>query len=226
MSAVPRPSRPGEDPHPDEALVREAMAGDADALDELLARSRRNALRWAARIVGKDEAEDIVQEAFLLACRFIGSLHEPSKFENWLFSIVRFRAFRLGRKEARRRVGRIEFDDDVVTAISLFAFSRRLPEEEDAELVEALSRMPLPYGEVLRHHFLDGHSHQRIAEMSGASLSAVKYRCARGKELLREILGEMRTPLPRRVESACRSCSRAGDRHHRPGGPPEAVWSS
>ena len=207
MSANPRPQVSLAAPLPDETLVRRSVAGDTGALEELLSRHRGTALGCAARIVGRDEAEDIVQDAFLLACRFIGSVQEPAKFERWLLAIVRFRAFRAVRKESPWKRGRVTLDDGVEASISLVAFSRRRPEEGDAELLEALSRMPPAYGEVLRYHFLHGLPHQAIADLGGVPLSTVKYRCSRGKELLRAALREMRSPsLPSRVETACGAC--------------------
>lgn len=225
MSAVPQSPQLEGSRLPEEPLVRRAMAGDAGALDELLARHRETALRCASRVVGRDEAEDIVQDAFLLAIRFIKSVQEPAKFDRWLLAIVRFRAFRAIRKETPLRRGRVQLDDGVVATISLVAFSRRRPEEGDAELLEALSRMPAQYGEVLRYHFLHGLPHQQIAEMGGVPLSTVKYRCARGKELLRGVLRDMRAPLSSRIESTCGSCSRGPSRAHCAKGLPAGVPS-
>ena len=52
---------------PDEVLVVAAILGDLDAFDELAARYRAAVVRTAQAIVGREDAEDVAQDALLLA---------------------------------------------------------------------------------------------------------------------------------------------------------------
>jgi len=52
-------------------------------------------------------------------------------------------------------------------------------------LLAALENIPSEYAEVIRYHFLHDLPHQKIADFLGIPLSTVKWRCFRGKEILR-----------------------------------------
>jgi protein SCO1/2 len=62
---------------------------------------------------------------------------------------------------------------------------------------------------VIRLHFLHGLPHRKIADLIGVSLPTVKWRCARGKELIRDLLRPGSVPIAR-LEKNCRGCSREG----------------
>lgn len=204
-----RKTAPGEPPPgfwadlTDEALVSRTLAGTGDAFDELARRHRASALRTAASIVGPDRAEDVVQDAFYLAYRALRMLHDPARFPQWLGRITRYRAMRLGRTESRRAAGRVSFEGDFPEVPRL----AESPEEHDdvARLEAALGRIPETFSGVLRLHFLEGLPHQKIAEQLGVSLSTSKWRCFRGKQLLRSLL-QPSEPVTARIESACERC--------------------
>src|SRR5436309_14932911 len=96
---------------PDEVLVVAAILGDLDAFDELATRYRAAVMRVAQAIVGRDDAEDVAQDALLLAFKALPSIEDPTKFAAWLSAITRHRALRFNRKESAHKRGRIEFDE-------------------------------------------------------------------------------------------------------------------
>lgn len=63
------------------------MAGDVESC-ELLVRHRDTVLRVAARIVGRDEAEDVAQDAFLRAFHRLPRLRGEAPFRAWLLRIA------------------------------------------------------------------------------------------------------------------------------------------
>jgi hypothetical protein len=75
----------------------------------------------------------------------------------------------------------------------------------DDLLRNALERIPPEYAEVLRLHFLHGMPHQKIAEFLSVPLSTVKWRCFRGKQMVRCIVHPEGCDL-KRVADACREC--------------------
>src|SRR5512135_1427679 len=87
----------------DEALVVTALLGDLDAFDTLASRYRPAVIRTARAIVGAEDAEDVAQEAFLLAFKALPSLEEPAKFAVWLSAITRHFSYRFARRERTRR---------------------------------------------------------------------------------------------------------------------------
>jgi RNA polymerase sigma-70 factor (ECF subfamily) len=70
-------------------LVRCAVRGDAAALGLVLHRHRPSLLAIAIGLVGRDDAEDIVHDAFLVALRYVDELRDPSAAGAWLRAIVR-----------------------------------------------------------------------------------------------------------------------------------------
>jgi RNA polymerase sigma factor (sigma-70 family) len=74
----------------DAELVRTAQSGDAASLGILLESHRAPLYALALRFLGHGpDAQDAVQDAFLLAVRKIGQLKEPEAVGGWLRSIAR-----------------------------------------------------------------------------------------------------------------------------------------
>lgn len=121
----------------------------------------------------------------LLAHRALTSLADRTKFSRWLLAITRWRALRVGRREGRHDAGRVALNESVLETLSDLASAPRNSGVGDDLLLEALQSIPPEYAEVIRYHFLHGLPHQKIAELLGAPLSTVKWRCFRGKEILR-----------------------------------------
>src|SRR5258706_15307482 len=72
----------------DEALVSRAALGDNHAFDEITIRYQDRVFRLACRLVGNDDAPDVVQEGFLSVYRNIASFRHESRFGTWLYRII------------------------------------------------------------------------------------------------------------------------------------------
>src|ERR671939_25061 len=171
---------------PDELLVIEAILGDFDAFDELALRYRAAVVRTAQGVVGRDDAEDVAQDALLLAFKALPSIEDPTKFAAWLSAITRHRALRFNKRESARRQGRIEMDDLLLEKIAALAGPMIDEHDADEEVRLALENIPADYALVLRLRFQDEMPLKRIAAFLGVALSTVKWRLHRGKQLLRE----------------------------------------
>ena len=171
---------------PDEVLVVAAILGDLDAFGELAGRYRPAVVRTAQSIVGRDDAEDVAQDALLLAFKALPSIEEPSKFAAWLSAITRHRALRFSKRERPHKAGRIDLDEFLIDQVRALGLPLSTQAEEDDELRLALESVPSDYALVLRLRFFDEMPLKRIAAFLGASLTTVKWRIHRGKQLLRE----------------------------------------
>jgi RNA polymerase sigma-70 factor (ECF subfamily) len=70
-------------------LIREAQAGSRAAFDALVRQYDRQVLRLALHLTGSEaEAEDVYQEAFLKAFRYIGNFRFECSFYTWIYRIV------------------------------------------------------------------------------------------------------------------------------------------
>src|SRR4249919_2820953 len=102
MSAIqPRVGEPVSD---ELALVQAAKKGDVSAFEELVKRYDRNVFRIAQHITqNREDAEDVVQDAFLKAYEKLNQFQGNSKFYTWLVriavneSLMRLRKRRTGK---------------------------------------------------------------------------------------------------------------------------------
>lgn len=171
---------------PDEVLVVAAILGDLDAFDELAARYRSAVVRTAQAIVGREDAEDVAQDALLLAFKALPSIDEPPKFAAWLSAITRHRALRFGKRERSHQAGRVDLDEFLLERVQALGHPLVARSEGDDEVKLALENVPAEYALVLRLRFFDEMPLKRIGAFLGAPLSTVKWRIHRGKQLLRE----------------------------------------
>ena len=74
---------------PETELIREAQAGSRVAFDTLVRQYEQQVLRLALHLTGSEhDAEDIYQEAFLKAYRYIGNFRFECSFYTWIYRIV------------------------------------------------------------------------------------------------------------------------------------------
>ena len=169
---------------PDEVLVVAAILGDLDAFDELATRYRAAVVRTARAVVGREDAEDVAQDAWLLAFKALPSIEDPTRFAAWLAVITRHRAFRFNKQQRAHQTGRVELDELLLEKLA--ALGTPVIDSEDDELSRALENLPADYALALRLRFLDEMPLKRIAAFLGVPVSTVKWRVHRGKQLLRE----------------------------------------
>jgi RNA polymerase sigma-70 factor (ECF subfamily) len=186
------------DPASDElALVRAAKAGDMEAFEQLVKRYDRNVFRIAQHITqNREDAEDVVQDAFLKAYGNLSQFQEQSKFYTWLVRIaVNEALMKLRRRRPERTVS---LDQDVQTDED--SMPREVadwspnPEQQysQAELREILGKtiqgLPASFRTVFVLRDVEGLSTEETAEALGLSIPAVKSRLLRARLQLRERL--------------------------------------
>ncbi len=180
----------GEAP-PDEILVVAAILGDLEAFNELVLRYRAAVVRTAQALAGPNDAEDVAQEALLLAFKALPSIEDPTRFAAWLMAITRHRALRSRLQDRRRRDTYVELDALLLERVAALS-APYLPDVETREELEtALRHLPEDYALVLRLHYLDAMPQKRIAAFLGISLSTVKWRVYHGKKLMRAELDRL-----------------------------------
>ena len=173
---------------PDEVLVLGAILGNLEAFEQLVLRYRPAVVRLARTIVGGDDAEDVAQDALLLAFKALPGIEEPRRFAAWLSAITRHRALRFSKSEDKHVSKRVALDEALIEKIEALAVPAAKNAEEnerDQEMISALDSLSADYAMPLRLHFLDEMPLKRIAAFMGVPLSTVKWRIHHGKKLLR-----------------------------------------
>jgi len=180
------------------ALVQAAKRGDDSAFEELVRRYDRNVFRIAQHITqNREDAEDVVQEAFLKAYSNLAKFQEQSKFYTWLVRIaVNEALMKLRRRKPERTVS---LDEDIKTEDD--SLPREIadwspnPEQQytQAELREILSKtiqgLPPGFRTVFVLRDVEGLSTEETAAALELSVPAVKSRLLRARLQLRERLG-------------------------------------
>lgn len=177
------------DTAPDAVLVLAAILGDLRSFDVLALRYRAAAYRVAQTIAGNELAEDIVQEAFLLAFKALPSIEEPDKFASWLYAITRHAAYRLGQRTRQERAQRVELDEALLENSAVLAQPFKPLESIDAAWVRAaIETLDEEYRLILQLRFDDEMPLRRIADFLDLPLTTVKWRLHRAKKLLKQQL--------------------------------------
>jgi RNA polymerase sigma-70 factor (ECF subfamily) len=185
------------EPHPDVALVARVRAGDVSAYDELVRKYERQIFRIAQHITqNREDAEDVMQDAFLKAYEKLEQFQGNSKFYTWLVRIAVNESLMRLRK---RRTGKmVSIDEDIETEEG--SVPRDLadwapnPEQNytQAELAKILRKtikgLPPGFRVVFVLRDVDGLSTEETAESLGLSVPAVKSRLLRARLQLRERL--------------------------------------
>jgi RNA polymerase sigma-70 factor, ECF subfamily len=161
---------------PDPQLVASARTGDLEAFSQLVRRYQGHVWRLSYRLVHDETvADDVTQDAFVRAYRFLPRYRGDSKFSTWLFSITRNCALdELRRVERRRRL-----------AAELRTQEHR-PGDHGArlEVAEALAALPRELREPVVLIDMFGTSYAEVAAMLGVPLGTIKSRVHRARELL------------------------------------------
>src|SRR6202158_662795 len=181
------------------SLVRAAKQGDDAAFEELVRRYDRNVFRIAQHITqNREDAEDVVQDAFLKAYQNLGQFQGQSKFYTWLVRIaVNEALMRLRRRRPERMVS---IDEDIKTEED--SMPREIadwspnPEQlyTQSELKEILGKtiqgLPPGFRTLFLLRAVEGLSTEASASALELSVPAVKSRLLRARLQLRERLNK------------------------------------
>ena len=177
-------------PPPDGELVASALAGDLDAFATLLRRNESVAPRVAVVIAGPDDADDVLQEAYLRAPRALGRFRADAEFRPWLLAIVANQA-RNHRRSAWRR-GNL--------ALRLAARAATAPDGPDDAAVDderrrlvldALDHLPPKDRLVIACRYLLDLSEAETAAVTGWPTGTVKSRLSRALARLQVALAPL-----------------------------------
>src|SRR6185436_19693826 len=88
--------------HPDELLVRRILAGETACFELLMRRNNQRVFRAVRAIVGSDdEAQDVMQEAYVNAYAHLADFAGRARFSTWLVRIAVNEAFARARRNGR-----------------------------------------------------------------------------------------------------------------------------
>lgn len=186
-SAVPSAEPP--DPHEAAAIAR-VQRGDAEAFDLLVRRYMRTGYAVAFRVLGhREDAEDVVQEAFLAALANIGTFDTSRRFGPWFHRIVVTRGLNFRKSRGRRATESL--DDAGVASAEPGPAAAAEREGLRHSVADALRRLPERQRMVVQLFELDGFSGAEIAGMLGLSPGTVRWYLHEARQSLRGMLAHL-----------------------------------
>ena len=158
-------------------LIERIKSGDAEAFSEFYKCYAPMVHGIVLARVGRDEAQDIVQEVFLSAYKNLHTLRDVNAVGAWLAMIARNRATEFYRQAKPTE----ELPEDLKGKDDSKAEAR--------EILETIRTLPDAYRETLVLRLIEGLSGQEIAELTGLTPESVRVNLHRGMKILRGKLG-------------------------------------
>jgi len=175
----------------DQQLIQQVLAGRVESFGLLVQRYQDRLFNGMVPILRSEpEAEDIVQEAFVLAFTKLDSFQGNSAFFTWLYRI----AYNLAISRLRRRRGGVSLDSQrEKTGFDLpdvsASPSSNLEQQERIELVhEALGKLSEEHRSILVLREMQELDYEAISEILDLPIGTVRSRLHRAREQLREQL--------------------------------------
>lgn len=132
-----------------------------------------------------DDAEDMVQDAFVRLYRALPRYEERQRFEPWLFQILG-NCCRTANSVWGRENARATDDELAIERVASTDDPSRLAEMGWSDAVRrALAEVPEHNREIFLLHYIEGFSYDEIERMTGVKQSALKMRVKRAAEFLR-----------------------------------------
>jgi len=198
-AASERKANPGVDPGRLDVLVNSAKSGDIAAFSELYGLYGKKILNYIFRLTGsREEAEDLMQDTFVLAFKNLDSLKENVKFQSWLFRIAQNNVFQKyrGKTPQLESIDVHDSSGELTSGITELATPTKGPEDKllSAELEKivqrAINELPEKYRQVFVLSAVQRLSYQEIAEIVGRSLASVKSDIHRARVEVRDKIKE------------------------------------
>src|SRR5438445_13284270 len=175
---------PKKQEEPDQSPKEELMSFEAAMLPHLDA--AHNLARWLLR--NEQDAQDVVQEAYLRAFRSFSGFHGTNG-RAWLLTIVRNTAYTLLKKNRAVDLT-TPFDEEIqATGHESVSPATILEHAEDAQLLkESMDELPVQFREILALRHQEGLSYKEIADIAQIPPGTVMSRLARARAKLKEYL--------------------------------------
>jgi len=191
----------------DELLVKFFVDSQhEEAFTELVNRYSDKVYRLAYRITGNpDDAEEVLQEVFIILVEKLNTFRQESKFSTWLYRVAANASYMFLRGGKKNKESEVSFDDykpyndhGVLEGVQDKDWSDipdyKLLSLEGTQLIEkAISELPQEYKIVFHMKDIEGMTSKEIAKILNLSLPAVKSRVLRARLFLRDKLSNYYT---------------------------------
>jgi RNA polymerase sigma-70 factor (ECF subfamily) len=174
----------------DAELVERARNGDREAFGELVERHQQAVFRTAlAALRSRDDAEEVVQEAFISAMERIQAFRGEASFKTWLLAITWNRALDKRRHLGswlRRFVSRDPSEAPDFVSPHPSQEATLVDREARDEVRRMVRKLPAKYRDPLLLSASGEHTFEEIGALLGIAVGTAKWRAMEGRRLLKE----------------------------------------
>jgi RNA polymerase sigma-70 factor (ECF subfamily) len=179
----------------DAAVIARVLRGDKQQFALLVARYQSGLYRHAVSMVlDHDVASDMVQETLVRAYARLSTCRDHDRFRAWLFQMLRNRCLDHLKDVRRRNVSlerALDVPDPAEEPVAQMERTRLR-----GEIVRALEQLPDAQREAFLMHYVEELPYETMAELLGASVSALKMRVLRARDTLGAILRNKDVTVP------------------------------
>jgi RNA polymerase sigma-70 factor (ECF subfamily) len=174
-------------------LLDRARAGDAEAFASVFEALRPVVFAVACRLVGPDDANDVVMDAYLKAWQSLPGFRGGSSLRTWLYRITRNCALDRLRRRTRERAWVVHDEEGGgppdVPDPGEPGPDARLEQAEERTLVRtAMAQLSQEHRVALELRYADGLSYAELAAATGVSIGTVMSRLFHAKRRLSRII--------------------------------------
>jgi RNA polymerase sigma-70 factor (ECF subfamily) len=170
-----------------------ALSGSFEELAMPLFDRLYNFAHWLTQ--DRHEAEDLVQETYVKALKGFRSFQPGTNFRAWIYQILRntFLTSRTGLQSTTTVPLESESDQDLLPASNDTPETILLQRSDQQLVQQALTRLPVPYREVLLLCEFEEMSYQEISVTLAIPIGTVMSRLSRARRALRASVQELQT---------------------------------
>ncbi len=177
----------------DAELVSRAKKGDLEAFTELVRSSQERVFNVIVSFTRNvEDADDIMQEAFLQAYRNLAGFKGRSTFFTWVYRIAVNRTLNFLKRKKMEK-GKEELDESTAalaeTAAGGTPEDASLRDELARKMNEAVDSLPLIYRAAFNLVACQGLSHAQAAGILGVSENTISWRMFEARKRLQRVLG-------------------------------------
>lgn len=166
-------------------LVNKCLGGDRRAQFEVYQSYSRAMFNICLRMMGKrEEAEDVLQNAFVDVFTKMGSFRGESTLGAWIKRIVINSCL----NELKKKKIRIVSGDDQISDVEYDEYEEDFDIEDIQRVKKAIGQLPEGYRVVFTLYLMEGYDHGEISEILGITEGASKSQYSRAKQKLHQIL--------------------------------------